>query len=447
VATDSVVAPTALQPRVVVVIVPVRSPATRGTCAPSAITPLAACWLLCGPLVVLLLFVAGGEAAWEVRLVPEVALGAEYSDNVTYATKQGQQIDDLSFVATPALTWSADRQDFRLDGRSDLRAERFLEQSNLDGEDWGHRLGATWRLNERWTLSANEDWRQSRNLDDFIAAGEIVVQRERRTTNEARAAVTWLPTEHTQASLSYTNYNSQSEHPANTDYLLHAVTVSLSLQATEKLGLFTGANVQDYDFNPSPSSATRFFTRNYGLFLGGGYQLTERLSTNMQIGGRLTEQTVRGLALDVTTFPVTLTEVEDTTSNTGETFDLSATYQLERGRIEVHASQDLSATAGAEGTVERRSLGLSTSNWVASDWQWNTGLTYTENKSDAAQTGFVSRDSSGTYLTLGLRYRINDYLDASAQLRRSDYRDASLDTETERNAVVFTVTGRWPQLL
>jgi hypothetical protein len=401
---------------------------------------------LCGPLVVLLLFVAGGEAAWEIRLVPEVALGAEYSDNVTYASKQGQQIDDLSFVATPALTWSADRQDFRLDGRSDLRVERFLEQSNLDGEDWGHRLGATWRLNERWTLSTNEDWRQSRNLDDFIAAGEIVVQRERRTTNEARAAVTWLPTERTQASLAYTNYDSQSDDPANTDYLLHMAALSASLQATEKLGLFAGANVQDYDFSPRSGSATRFFTRNYGLFLGGGYQLTERLSANVQVGGRLTEQTVRGLALDVTTFPVTLTEVEDTTSNTGETFDLSATYQLERGRIEVHASQDLSATAGAEGTVERRSFGLNASDWFAPDWQWNVAISYTENQSDTGLAA-TERDTSGLAATAGLHHRINDYLDARLQVRRLDFQDDARATDVERHTVVLTVTGRWPQLL
>jgi len=32
-------------------------------------------------------------------------------------------------------------------------------------------------------------------------------------------------------------------------------------------------------------------------------------------------------------------------------------------------------------------------------------------------------------------------------VRRTDYRDDALDTETERNAVLLSLTGRWPQLL
>lgn len=444
-ATDSVVAPTALQPRVVVVIVPVRSPATRGTCAPSAVTPLAACWLLCGPLLVLFVFVAPSDAAWEVRLVPEVSAATEYSDNVTSASKQAEALDDLSLAATPALTWSADRQDFRLDGRSDLRAERFLENGNLDGEDWHHRLGATWRLNERWSLAASEEWRQSRSLDDLIEAGEIVVQRERRTTNEARAAVTWLPTERTQASLAYTNYDSQSDDPANTDYLLHMVALSASLQATERLGLFAGANFQDYDFSPTPGDPARrrFFTRNYAAFAGAGYQFTERLDARLQVGARYTEQTTRAVAIDATTFPIGFTEIESTSDSVNGTFSGTATYALETGSIHLSASQDLTATAGAEGTVERRIFGLFANDWFAADWQWTGGVTYSTNQSD---TGLAAseRDTTSRSLTAGLRHRLNDYWDAALTLRRTDFQDDALDTETERNAVVLAITGRWP---
>ena len=54
-------------------------------------------------------------------------------------------------------------------------------------------------------------------------------------------------------------------------------------------------------------------------------------------------------------------------------------------------------------------------------------------------------------MAAGLRYRINDYLDVNAQLRRSNYRNkysgAVRNTETERNAALLTITGRWPQIL
>jgi hypothetical protein len=446
-ATEPACTAAGLQPRVMVVIVPAGLLPAREMCSRAGIFLVEARWAWWGPLLVLFLFVAPSHAAWEVRLIPQITAAAEYNDNVTNVIKQGRQVEDLSLTTTPALTWSFDRQDLRFDGRSGLTVERFLDHGDLDGEDWGHRVGATWRLDERWSLSASEDWRQSRNLDDFIAAGEIVQQRERRTTNDARAAITWLPTERTQASLSYTNYNSQSERTANSDYLLHAVGLNASLQATERLDLFTGGNFQDYDFNPIAGSRTRFFTRNYSGFLGGGYRLSERLSTHVQVGARRTKQTTRGIALDATTFPLTFTELEGTSTSTGTTFDLSATYQLARGQIEARASQDLTATAGAEGTVERRSFRLHASDWFAPDWEWTALFSYTKNQSDTGQSDVVERDSRGTYVVLGLHYRINDYLDATAQLRRSDYRDNAVDTETARNAAVLTITGRWPTTL
>jgi len=322
--------------RVVVVIVPLPPAAI-----PHGAPQVAARWLACGPLLVLFLFVAPSDAAWEVRLTPEVSAATEYSDNVTSASKQAEALDDLSLAVTPALTWSADRQDFRLDGRSDLRAERFLENGNLDGEDWGHRLGATWRLNERWSLAAHEEWRQRRNLDELIEAGEIVVERQRLTTNEAGATLTWQPTERTRADLAYTNYDSQSEVLANTDYLLHMAGLTASLQATEQLGLFTGANFQDYDFSPTPGDPARrrFFTRNYAAFAGAGYQFSERLDARLQVGARYTEQTTRALAIDATTFPIGFVELEDTATSTNGTFSGSATYALESGAITLNATR------------------------------------------------------------------------------------------------------------
>ena len=96
--------------------------------------------------------------------------------------------------------------------------------------------------------------------------------------------------------------------------------------------------------------------------------------------------------------------------------------------------------------MERRSLGLFANDWFAADWQWTAGVTYSTNQSD---TGLAAseRDTTSRSLTAGLRHRINDYWDASLTVRRTDYRDDALDTETERNAVLLSLTGRWPQLL
>lgn len=433
--------PVGLAPaRVVVVIVP-QPPIAASHDAPC----VAARWLACGPLLVLFLFVARGDAAWEVRLTPQLSLATEYSDNVTYASNNGDQRSDLSLAATPALGWSLDRIDLRLDGRSDLRVERFLDNGDLDGADWHHRLGATWRLNERWTLAASDDWRETRNLDDLIDAGAIVVQRELRTTNEATATLTGTLTERTSLNLSYTNYNSQSEDPTNTDYLVHMAAVNATLQATEQLGLQAGANFQDYDFNPIPGDPARrrFFTRNYAVFAGANYRLSERLDARLQVGARYTEQTTRGLALDATAFPVGFVEIEATSDGVNGTFSGSATYALDRGAITLSASQDLTATTGAEGTVERRSFGLNANDWFAPDWQWSAGVLYSTNQTD---TGLATteRDTHSLSAVAGLRYRINDYLDADLRVRRFDSQDDARGSDVERQTVVLTVTGRWP---
>jgi len=407
---------------------------------------VAARWLACGPLLVLFLFVARSDAAWEVRLVPGIALGSEYSDNVT-ASSGGANIEDVSLTATPSLQWSFDRQDLRFEGRSALRVERFLDHGDLDGDDPSHRVAATWRLNERWTLAASDEWRETRNLGDLIEAGAIVVQRERRTTNEATATLTWMPTERTSLSLSYTNYNSQSQDPTNTDYLLHMVATSASLQATERLGVFAGANVQDYDFSPfiGDPARRRSFTRNYAAFAGAGYRLSERLDARLQVGTRYTEQTTRALAIDATTFPTGFVEIEATSDSVNGTFNGSASYTLDRGAITFSASQDLTATAGAEGTVERRTFGLNANDWFAPDWQWSAGVTYSTNQTDSGLAA-TERDTRGLTATAGLRYRINDYLDAQLQARRLDFQDDAVGTDVERHAVLFTLTGRWPQL-
>ena len=398
----------------------------------------------------LLCAVVGGpraEAAWRVQLTPEVRIATEVSDNVTFADKDRDAVNDVFVTLEPALDWSLDRGDLRLEGRSRERFERFVENDQLDGNDPGHRVTLTWQPVEQWTVEVREDFERTRNLDDVIAAGGIVVERERRTTNDAGATLTFRPTEQVTLSAAYTNYNSQSANPNNTDYLLHMGQLTGSYQWTEQLGFSLGANIQDYDFSPFPGSRSRFFTRNYGLFLGTGYQVNERLSLSVQLGERLTEQTSRFPVVDATTFPPRLREEQDTTSNLANTFSLSATYQLERGAITLDGSQDLTATAGAEGTVERRSLRLAAYRWLTADWQLRGAASYATNKSDAQQVGFVSRDSRSLSGNVDLTYRFNDEWSGGLSLRRLQYRDTAIHTEVVRNAAVVTLTARWPHLL
>jgi hypothetical protein len=436
----------ALQPRVIVVIVPVRLRATGGRDVRRGVSPWAVRCLFSGPFLVMLLFVAESDGAWQVRTVPGVTLGAEYSDNVTASA--GDKIEDAVLVATPSLSWRLDREDLRFEGRSALRVERYLDNGDLDGEDPSHRLGATWRLNERWTLSASDEWRESRNLDDLIEAGEIVVQRELRTTNEAQATLTWLATERATLSVTYTNYNSQSDDPSNSDYLLHSVSINGSLGLTERLGFFAGANVQDYDFSPSlgDPARRRTFTRNYAVSGGAGYQFSERLEAQLQLGARHTEQTTRAVALDVTTFPIGFVEIEETSGSVNGTFSGRATYALERGSISFSASQDLTATAGAEGTVERRTFALNARNGFAADWEWSAGVTSSSNKTDTGLAA-TERDTRSLSYRVGLSYHINDYLDAQFRVRRLDFQDDARTTDVERHSALVTLTARWPHNL
>ncbi len=398
-------------------------------------------------LILALLLATEAGAAWRVELTPGVRVATEVSDNVTFADKDRDAVNDIFLTVEPALDWSLDRGDLRLEGRSRERIERFLENDQLDGNDPGHRVTLTWQPVESWTVEVREDFERTRNLDDVVAAGGIVVERERRTTNDAGATLTYRPTEQVTLSAAYTNYNSQSANPSNTDYLLHMGQLTGSYQLTEQLGVSLGANIQDYDFNPFPNSRARFFTRNYGLFLGTGYQVNERFQLSAQLGERLTEQTTRFPVVDVTTFPPRLIEAQDTTSNLANTFSLSATYRLERGSITLDASQDLTATAGAEGTVERRTLHLAARRWLTPDWQVSGSAGYSTNKSDSQQTGFLSRDSRSLNGNLNLTYRFNDEWSGGLSLRRLQYRDTGIHTEVVRNSAVVTVTARWRNLL
>jgi hypothetical protein len=110
------------------------------------------------------------------------------------------------------------------------------------------------------------------------------------------------------------------------------------------------------------------------------------------------------------------------------------------------ASRDsfsLGGTAGPERTVERRSFGLSANDGFAAGWQWTASATCTTNATD---TGLATpeRDTTCRSVTTGLSYRINDYLHATLQLRRSDANEDDIHTDIERGAVVVGVTGRWP---
>jgi len=407
---------------------------------------VAALRLVASILLVLLLAVEAG-AAWRVQLTPGVRVATEVSDNVTFADKDRDAVNDVFVTLEPSLDWSLDRGDLRLQGRSRERFERFVENDQLDGNDPGHQVTLTWQPVERWTVELREDFQRTHNLNDVVAAGGIVVERERRTTNNAGVTLTYRPTEQVTLSAAYTNQNSQSANPGNTDYLLHMGQITGSYQWTEQLGFSLGANIQDYDFNPSPGSRFRFFTRNYGIFLGTGYQVNERLQLSVQLGERLTEQTSRFPVVDATTFPPRLVEEQDTTSNLANTFSLSATYRLERGSITLDGSQDLTATAGAEGTVERRTLRLGLHRWVTPDWQVGGSASYSTNKSDAQQAGVISRDSRSLSGNVDLTYRFNDEWSGSLSLRRLQYRDTNLHTEVVRNSAVVTVTAHWRNLL
>jgi len=424
----------------------VRTVFAMSSSAPLGRPPVAAL-RLGGSLLLGLMLAPVGEAAWRAELTPGVRVATEYSDNVTYADKARDPVSDLSLTTEPSFDWSLDRGDLRLVGRSRERFERFLDHDELDGNDPGHRVTLTWQPVERWTVEVSEDFERIRDLTEAVAAGEIVVERERRTTNDAEATLTYRPTERLSVAGAYTNYNSQSSNPANTDYLLHAAQLTTSLQLTEQFGFSLGANLQDYDFNPFPGSRTRFFTRNYGLFLGAGYQVNERLQLSAQLGERLTEQTARFPVLDATPFPPRFVEQQDTTSDLANTFSTLASYQLERGSITLSASQDLTATSGAEGTVERRRLSLSGNRWLTEAWQVGGSIASTTNQSNTDQAGFVSRNTRSLSGNADLTYRFDEVWSAGFSVRHVQYRDTDLQTEVERNAALVSLSARWPYLL
>jgi len=415
------------------------------------ISPLAAVVRVGASLLFVLSLTAEVEAAWRVQITPEVRVATEVSDNVTFANKDQDAVNDVLVTLEPSLEWSLDRGDLRLEGRSRERFERFVENDQYDGSDPGHQVTLTWQLVERWTVELREDFQRTHNLDDVLTAGGIVVQRERRTTNNAGATLTYRPTERVTLSAAYTNQNSQSDFPRNSDYLLHMGQLTGSYQLTEQLGFSLGANIQDYDINPDPTRPVPFdrarsFTRNYGLFLGTGYQVSERFQFSAQVGERFTEQTFRGARFD-TTFPFPLVEEQDTTSNFANTFSLSATYRLERGSITLNGSQDLTATAGAEGTVERRTLRLAADRWLTADWRLGGSAGYSTNKNDAQQVAASSQDSRSLNGNVNLTYRFNDEWSGGLSLRRLRYRNTANGTEVVRNSAVVTVTARWPHLL
>ncbi|RMF86859.1 MAG: hypothetical protein D6739_02550 [Nitrospirae bacterium] len=386
-------------------------------------------------------------AAWRVEVTPEVTARVEASDNVNFASTDRDALSDLSLWFEPALSWSLDRGDWRLEGRSREQVERFVEHDELDGSEPGHRVSLTWRPTPRLTLSLSEDFQRTRNLQDLFAAGAVVTERTRVTTNEAEASLTYQPTERWSLTASYTNYDSQSENPRFFDYLLHMVQASASRGLTERLGLTVGANLQDYDFNPTPGSRSRFFTRNYGLFAGIGYQGSERLDLTLQVGGRLTEQTVRFAVLDASRFPARLREEQDTTSNLASTLSLRATYRFERGEARLDLSQDLTASAGSQGTLERRTARLAARRWLSPDWRVDGAVVYSANKSDTTSNLVVGRDTRAWTLTGGLHYRITDHLEAGLTLRRLRQHDTNLGTRVRRSTAMVSITGRWPKLL
>ncbi len=221
-------------------------------------------------------------AAGDLRIVPAITIKGEYSDNVYYT----RVFEESDFITKIRPTFSLDYITELLEIESDVNVNirRYADENDLDAEDQHYKLKIKYKVDERFSISANGSYNNDSTLESQILetglAGNPIYDRDRFSCG---ISLTYQATQKSTLVLDYNHINTDYEWEGNTDYDNDTISLAYNSRFNNQLDVFT---IKPYY---SKYDATISKTDNYGISFGLMHPFSETLTLTAFIGPRYTK--------------------------------------------------------------------------------------------------------------------------------------------------------------
>ena len=180
-----------------------------------------------GPLVyaisILMLLASLGlpafAAAENVTLIPRLAVGGGYDDNLLFT--EDEKIDSWVASVKPglAIDYRTPLTTFVLSADFDIL--RYLDESDLDTVNQYYQLTAEHQMKSRWTTAADLAYTKDTTFDSFLEETGRVIELGDRDYFKGQGSVSYDVSEISTIYTSYQYTSSEYEDESYTDYDLH----------------------------------------------------------------------------------------------------------------------------------------------------------------------------------------------------------------------------------
>ena len=157
----------------------------------------------------------------EVSLLTSVGLRQEYNDNILYT--RSNEIDDFISYAIPSLDFDYRTEIFNISALAKLEGLLYWDNSDLNTINQRYELSSTYRLTERWSVSAEGFYIGDTTLDSQLEETGIVGVRQDRDRFNAGAGLDYALSERINVGSDYSFQKTNYERRQSTDTEIHTV--------------------------------------------------------------------------------------------------------------------------------------------------------------------------------------------------------------------------------
>jgi len=381
-------------------------------------------------------------SAGEMTVVPSIDITAGYDDNVYYTRTEKES--DYTTTVKPGFELNYKSELYTLRSRGYVDLIRYLDNSNLDRENYYGLLDGDVSLTERMRLKGKFSFLNDTTLDSQLDETGIVTTRTDRKRYDGGGELTYRVTERSNAGISYNRQAVRYGSELYNDYDYDYVGLIYGHSFNNGLDQLT-VNPYYGDWRSDISSVD-----NYGLSLGILHTFSETLTLEGSVGLRYTDTErsyKRGEIIfdpDTGTFRVVEKEEKKKDSDWGGTANIQLKKTWIRSSLTAGYSHELtySSSDGNAEPVNVDRIFCSVEHKITSRFRAGLAGSFYITKSESE---FGDRDTRYISLTPSLDYEIARNYSLRLAYSYSRETDRTLDDspDYERNRVWLTFSARF----
>ena len=240
-------------------------------------------WVLGCGLIAFILFPQSATAGI-VEFLPGIRVATEYDDNIRFISNDQKALDDFAASARPGFELSYITELLTFNSLAEVDVKKYLDETDFDRTNQLYQIGAEYRAHNRWTLSANGEFRKDETIDSQFEETGRVFERNRRERYEADGGVRYNLTELTD--IGTTARYVRVDYGSDDDDDYDRYTFELPYRKKFQNQIDTLTLVPAYSRYNSDDGEE---ADDYRLTLGWEHLISETVTTRITAGARYTE--------------------------------------------------------------------------------------------------------------------------------------------------------------